>query len=80
MPKPKTAFLALRVPVEVLQRIDNLAGASHLDRSEFVKAWLGCLSHLKREFALRAMADIPAERFRGLPGRPVEAKDGEATD
>ena len=74
MAQQKTAHLSVRIPVDVLQRIDNLAGAAHLDRSEYVKAWLGYVSNLKRDYALRAMADIPEDRFRGLAGRPSELR------
>ncbi len=62
--------LMLRVKSDVLADIDNLAGAANMDRSEFIKMWLGTIANLKREYAQRAIADIPLDRFKVLPGRP----------
>jgi len=75
MTKVKTVFLAVRLHPDVMRNIDNLAGAAHLDRSAWIKAWLGSLSNLRREYSLRALADIPPDRFKGLPGRPQEPRD-----
>ena len=77
MANPRDGKLSIRVNADVLARIDNLAGAANVDRAEWIRAWLGHLSNLRREVSLRAMADIPPDRFKGLPGRPVDpaAKD-----
>ena len=72
MSTPRDGKLSIRLNADVLQRIDNLAGAANVERAEWVRAWLGHLSNLRRESSLRAMADIPADRFKGLPGRPVD--------
>jgi hypothetical protein len=72
MPTSRDGKLSIRLNADVLHRIDNLAGAANVDRAEWVRAWLGHLSNLRREVSLRAMADIPPDRFKGLPGRPVD--------
>lgn len=75
MKKPRKVFIAFRVSPEVLDRVEQLAAAANLDRSTWAKAWLGYLSNLKREYAMRAMADIPQDRFKGVPGRPKTDTD-----
>ena len=67
-----SVLIQVRVNPQIVKEIDNLAGASNLDRSEYLKLWLGAITRLKREYAVRAIADIPQDRFRGLPGRPRE--------
>ena len=80
MSKQKTVMIGFRVNADVLRNIDNLAGAANVDRSDWIKAWLGHLANLKREYSFRAMADIPEERFKGLPGRPNTPKSDDETD
>lgn len=71
----KSALLQVRLNPEVLKQIDNLAGAANLDRSEYLKLWLGAIARLKRERAIDAISGIPKDFFKGLPGRP---SDGDA--
>jgi hypothetical protein len=68
----KTVFLQFRVTPQLARDIDNLAGAANLDRAAFLRFWIGSIARLKREYAVRAIADIPADRFRNLPGRPSD--------
>jgi hypothetical protein len=74
----KTTPVQFRVRTDVVAAIDNLAGAANLDRAEYLKLWLGAIARLKREHAVRAIAAIPQEMFKGLPGRPTEGGDGDA--
>lgn len=68
----KSVLLQFRVTPNVIKEIDNLAGAAHLDRAEFLRLWIGAIARLKRENGVRALADIPPDRFKNLPGRPSE--------
>lgn len=72
--------LSIRLNSDVLQKIDNLAGAANVDRAEWVRAWLGHLANLRREMSLRAMGEIPEKCFRGFAGRPPDAETDEKTD
>ena len=72
----KTLLLQFRVPAHVLGQIDNLAGAANLDRAGYMRMWTGAIAELKRENAVRALAAIPKDMFKGLPGRPTENGSG----
>jgi len=71
----KTELIAIRLNPAIAREISNLAGASNLDRAEFLRYWIGAIARLKREYATRALHDIPLQRFRGLPGRPSDSTD-----
>ena len=62
----------VRVSPEVAETLSNLAGAAHLDRNEYVKAWLGVIANLKRQYATKALGSIPEEYMKGMAGRPSE--------
>jgi hypothetical protein len=68
----KSVLLQFRITPKIAQELDNLAGAANLDRPEFLRFWIGTIARLKREYAVRAIADIPADRFKNLPGRPSD--------
>jgi len=70
------ALLSVRVSRDVLDDIDKLASAARLDRSEYVKLWLGVIARVKREAAVTAVTSIPAELLKGFPGRPNETAAG----
>lgn len=76
---PTNGLLSVRVPKEVLSEIDGLAKASRLERSEYVKLWLGVIGRLKREYALAAVTSIPPDMLKGYPGRPTDEAAGKVT-
>ncbi len=68
----KSALLQFRIKPNVLKEIDNLAGAANLDRTEYLRLWIGAIARLKRENATRALHAIPQDMFKGLSGRPSD--------
>ena len=71
----RRAWSLARLLPNVARELSNLAGTANLDRAELLRCWLGSTARLKRDYATRALADIPVSRFKGLPGRPSDEPD-----
>ena len=65
--------LGLRVSPDVAETLTNLAGAAHMDRNEYLRAWLGVIANVKRQYAIKAMGSIPENYMKGTAGRPSDA-------
>jgi hypothetical protein len=69
----KSFMLQLRVSHDVAEKLQNIAGAANMDRNEYLRAWLGVIANVKRQYAIKAMGSIPEEYMKGTAGRPNDA-------
>lgn len=72
-------ILAARIERDTLKDFDALAKAAGLDRSSYLKLWIGMIRRLKREHAVSALSSIPAEMLKSFPGRPTDEASGKVT-
>ncbi len=72
-------ILATRIEPETLKEFDALAKCAGLERSSYLRLWVGTIRRLKREHALSAITSIPPEMLKGFPGRPTDEAAGKVT-
>jgi hypothetical protein len=73
----KTETLNIRINRDVMLKLHQLAGASHMEVPDYVRYWFGVMARLKPQYSTKAAATIPDDMFKGMPGRPSENANGE---
>lgn len=72
--------LSVYVESEIIEDLERIAKASHMDKNSYAALWVSRLSELKVENGLIALTTIPKDLFRGRGGRPATTNRADTSD